>query len=177
MIKKITPSDIQISFFDSSTIEKKVADSVTWRLYVDGASRGNPGLATCGIVAYKKDTLFCKEGYFLERMTNNRAEYMGLLAGIFLIKTHMQPQDILLIFSDSQLMVCQVQGLYKVKNEELKLLHSKVKSLLQDLNYSIEHVLREYNQEADAAANNAFITKKLLPSAFNDMMKDDKINY
>jgi ribonuclease HI len=172
MKKQITEK--QISLFESSH-SSKIPESVNWKMCIDGASRGNPGLATCGIVFYHNDKEYKKEGFFLNTMTNNQAEYMALVLGILLIKEVMQKEDTLSIISDSQLLVRQMQGMYKVKNSELIRMHGFASRLLCDISYTIEHVLRQYNQEADRAANQAFETRKKIPVAFLDLMKTNEI--
>jgi GxxExxY protein len=124
-------------------------------LYIDGGSRGNPGPAAYAVVvkgaAGNPVTAFSK---FLGRATNNVAEYEGLLAALdyALHHRHMKPK----VFSDSELLVRQLQGRYKVKSPELKVLYEKARHLIARLEaFSIEHVRREQNREADRLVNQA----------------------
>ena len=164
----------QISLFESSD-NSSIIESDNWRMCIDGASRGNPGHASCGIVLYHNGTEYKREGFFLHTMTNNQAEYMGLVVGVLLVRQVIKSGDTLSIVSDSQLLVRQMQGIYKVKNGELIRLHTFASRLLSDISYTIEHVLREYNKEADKAANQAFETKKKIPAAFVELMKANEI--
>lgn len=172
MKKSIT--ERQISLFESSD-SPSTTGSDSWKMCIDGASRGNPGLASCGVVLYHNDKEYKKEGFFLHIMTNNQAEYMALVAGLLLVKQVMNKGDTLLIISDSQLLVRQMQGIYKVKNVELIRMHAFASRLLSDVSYTIEHVLREYNQEADKAANQAFETRKKIPASFIELIKANEI--
>jgi ribonuclease HI len=146
-----------------------------WKLYLDGASRNNPGPAGAGIVLYKNNELVQEGGYYLGLKTNNQAEYMALLIGLFEVKKIMKPNDQLLIISDSQLMVRQLQGMYKVKNPELKKCFSLAKYLLKDVPCNIKHVLRHENKQADAMANRGVDTKNEVPEAFVQLLKKHAI--
>jgi ribonuclease HI len=125
----------------------------------DGGSRGNPGPAGAGIVIRdEKRNLIFGGGFYLGEMTNNLAEYHALLIALQLaIKidgTHIQ------VFSDSELLVRQVNGQYKVKNEHLRSLHQQVQELKgQFAQFMIAHVYREENAEADSFVNRALSAK------------------
>ena len=124
-----------------------------WCLMVDGASRGNPGEAGCGAVIYDEHGEILKELYsYLGSSTNNVAEYRGLLMGLEgVIKLGGKR---LQIRSDSELLVRQVNGIYRVKDEKLKVLYQKALGLLRRLEvYRIIHVRREHNKLADRLAN------------------------
>jgi ribonuclease HI len=129
-------------------------DSVlSCRLFTDGASRGNPGEAGAGIVLLDDDNQeLVARSLYLGRSTNNVAEYKALILGL---ETATQLGcSRLAIFMDSQLIVRQVQGRYKVKNSNLKPLFDEVKSLLANINsWSIDHVPRAENKRADELAN------------------------
>ena len=123
------------------------------RLFTDGASRGNPGEAGAGIVLLDDDNQeVVARSRYLGRSTNNVAEYKALILGL---ETATQLGcSRLAIFMDSQLIVRQVQGRYKVKNANLKPLFDDVKSLLANINkWSIDHVPRAENKRADELAN------------------------
>jgi ribonuclease HI len=121
----------------------------------DGGARGNPGPAGYGVVI--KDESGRKVAAlseYLGHQTNNFAEYQGLIAALEYAIEH-GPKALKLI-SDSELLVRQIKGIYKVKNATLKDLHGRAKELIAQLDwFSIGHALREQNQEADRLANEA----------------------
>lgn len=121
----------------------------------DGGARGNPGPAGYGVVI--KDESGRKVAAFSEYLghqTNNFAEYQGLIAALEYALKH-GPKALKLI-SDSELLVRQIKGIYKVKNPTLQDLHARAKELIVQLEwFSIGHALREHNQEADRLANEA----------------------
>ncbi len=96
-----------------------------WELYVDGAARNNPGPAGAGFYLLKNGVPVEEQGMFLGKKTNNQAEYLALLLGVYYAQRHMGPEDTLVIKADSELMVRQVQGIYKIKNQELARIHSR----------------------------------------------------
>ena len=121
----------------------------------DGGARGNPGPAGYGVVV--QDEAGCKVAAlseYLGHQTNNFAEYQGLIAALEYALQH-GPKALKLI-SDSELLVRQIKGIYKVKNVTLQDLHGRAKELIAQLEwFSIGHALREQNQEADRLANEA----------------------
>ena len=122
-------------------------------VYIDGGSRGNPGDAAFGVYACDDDSKpVAAFGRFLGTMTNNEAEYSGLLAA--LAWAHEEDVQELHVFSDSQLMVRQMNGQYRVKSANLKPLFEDAKRRAATLpRFVIEHVRREGNVEADRLAN------------------------
>ncbi len=94
---------------------------------------------------------------------------------IFYLKKHLCGGDLVLIISDSQLLVRQLKGEYKVKNSELKPLHRLARSLLSDVAHNIVHVLREENKEADALANEGLDKKRKPPQQFLDLLQQNEI--
>ena len=130
---------------------KKEADLIV--VNVDGASRGNPGESGIGVAIFDKDTNLISEACdYLGVATNNIAEYKALILGIKLSTEYNAKRT--LFKSDSELMVKQIKGEYKVKNAQLKLLFAEAQSLLKKLpNWKIMHVPREENKEADLLAN------------------------
>jgi ribonuclease HI len=123
--------------------------------FSDGGARGNPGPAGYGVVIQdetgKKVTVLSE---YLGHQTNNVAEYQGLIAALEYATSHNHPA--LKVISDSELLVRQIKGIYKVKNAALQDLHARAKQLIVKLDwFSIGHVLRGKNQEADALANAA----------------------
>jgi len=120
---------------------------------IDGASRGNPGPAAYGLVLRGPNGEKISEiGKYIGRETNNAAEYYALIAALDYATAHQLRA--LRVRSDSELIVRQMQGRYRVKNEELKALHERARKLSRALDYFvIEHVPREMNSDADALAN------------------------
>ena len=131
-----------------------VSDSQkTWRLMIDGAARGNPGKAGCGAVIFDEHDAVVKElSRFLGRATNNVAEYEALLMGLEVL-LELGAQKIV-VQSDSELLVRQLNGRYRVKDEKLKVLFQRAMMLLHQFDsYRILHVRREMNKLADRLAN------------------------
>ena len=122
---------------------------------VDGASRGNPGPASYAVVLRGPDgNKEFEIGKYVGRTTNNVAEYYGLIAALDYATSH--GIERLRVQSDSELMVRQMQGRYKVKSPELKPLHERAQKMARGLTFfAIEHVMRERNSDADALANRA----------------------
>jgi ribonuclease HI len=145
-------------------------------IFADGGSRGNPGPAACGFVISKtnefwseslsdlndfknKSTLLISEGKKLGKTTNNQAEWQGLVLALKKICNYLdfktEQVENLQIFLDSQLVVRQVTGQYKVKKPELKPYFLEVKDSLKKFKkWQIFHIPREYNSQADKVLNN-----------------------
>jgi ribonuclease HI len=124
-------------------------------IFIDGASRGNPGMAGAGIwVANGDGKKISEVSRFLGHKTNNQAEYWALLLGLREAKR--LGGLILQIFTDSELVERQIKGVYRVRDLNLKALH---KAVLQNLktfaSFEIEAIPREENKEADRLANQA----------------------
>lgn len=121
----------------------------------DGASRGNPGRASIGVVV--KDAtgkLVSTVSRAIGRATNNEAEYQAVIAG--LEEAHKQGAKIVMLNVDSELVDRQIRGIYRVKKDNLKILHRRVMELAGKFEtFHVKHVLRGRNQEADALANKA----------------------
>ena len=125
-------------------------------LYCDGASRGNPGRAAIGYAIFAADgTEIAAHGEFLgDKLTNNVAEYESLLRGVD--NAHALGVRHLRVRMDSQLVVRQILGQYRVKHPGLKPLHTKALERVGRFDsFHIEHVRREDNRRADALANAA----------------------
>jgi ribonuclease HI len=120
---------------------------------IDGGARGNPGPAAYGVVIRNsKGEVLAELSEYLGLQTNNFAEYSGLLAALEFAVREKYPS--LKIYSDSELLVRQMQGRYKVKNSALQELFARAQSLVKKLQFfSIQHVLRERNKEADRLVN------------------------
>jgi ribonuclease HI len=124
-----------------------------WLVMVDGAARGNPGEAGCGAAILDENGTVVKElSCYLGRATNNVAEYQGLLMGLEALRQLGRKR--IRVQSDSQLLVRQLNGEYRVKDEKLKALFEKAVKLLHGFErYRILHVPRELNELADRLAN------------------------
>lgn len=120
---------------------------------VDGGARGNPGPAAIGAVASAPDgEVLERRGLAIGRATNNVAEYRALLLGIELA-AELGAGEVELV-GDSELIVKQVKGEYRVKDASLQELHRQVRSALEGFErWSIRHVRREHNAEADRLVN------------------------
>jgi formyltetrahydrofolate-dependent phosphoribosylglycinamide formyltransferase len=130
-----------------------LVDTIT--IYTDGGSRGNPGPAAGAfVITDKTGKQLCAHAKFLPFATNNIAEYTALLTA--LQKVISIGAKNIKIFSDSELMVKQINGDYKVKNENIRQLHSQCVDMLADLtSWQMKHVPREKNKIADELANRA----------------------
>jgi ribonuclease HI len=123
--------------------------------HIDGGSRGNPGPAAYGVAIETAQgqpvTAFAK---FIGKTTNNVAEYQGLLAALEYVLRHGHSH--LRVLTDSELMARQISGKYKVRSPDLKPLYEKAQAMIARLaSFSIHHVYREENREADRLANQA----------------------
>lgn len=121
----------------------------------DGGARGNPGPSGYGVVIQDQSgRKVARLSEYLGHQTNNFAEYQGLIAALEYALRH-GPKALKLI-SDSELLVRQIKGIYKVKNATLQDLHGRARELIAQLEwFSIGHALREHNTEADRLANDA----------------------
>jgi ribonuclease HI len=122
-------------------------------VHVDGGSRGNPGLAGAGVTISTDDGTLIHEGaYYLGRQTNNTAEYYALIRA--LQRTERYSQQTITVYSDSELLVRQITGEYRVKSPKLARLYEQVQFLLLKTPcWNIRHIPREENQRADELAN------------------------
>ena len=123
------------------------------KMYTDGGSRGNPGDSACAFVICKlDDTVVEKSGYYMGMATNNQAEYYGMIKGLE------RARDLginrIRLHSDSQLVVNQMNGFYKVKNQELAPLYHQLKTLADSFEkISFAYIPRALNKEADGEVN------------------------
>jgi ribonuclease HI len=148
---------VKIVFFKFQSISDEVPTGAMLldeaKIYTDGGSRGNPGDSACAFVICKlDDTVVEKSGYYMGVATNNQAEYTGFLKG--LERARNLGIDKISLFSDSQLVVNQMNGIYKVKNQELAPLHQQVKEIAESFEkISFTYVPRELNKLADGEVN------------------------
>lgn len=122
-------------------------------VFTDGASRGNPGQAAIGIVAFQNEAPLFEHEQTIGIATNNEAEWHALLKALQICqeKNIQTPK----FFLDSELVVKQLNGQYKVKKEELKTFYSQAQELNRKVQAEFFHVRREKNKKADALANKA----------------------
>ncbi len=122
-------------------------------IYTDGASRGNPGEAGAGIIILNEEGKVIKKTHrYLGNTTNNVAEYMALI--IALKEALELKAEVIHLFSDSELIVRQIKGIYKVKDSKMRVLFSETKKLLSKfIQYDIMAIDRRKNTEADKLAN------------------------
>jgi ribonuclease HI len=133
-----------------STLEPDTSSAILW---TDGASRGNPGPAGIGVVLKTPaGDILATEARFLGSTTNNVAEYRALLLGL---ETALERGvRHLEVRADSELLIRQLLGRYRVRNEGLKPLHQQATALLKRFEkVALRHVRREQNAEADRLAN------------------------
>jgi ribonuclease HI len=122
---------------------------------IDGGARGNPGPAAYGVLIRNgKGEVVAELAQYLGHQTNNFAEYSGLIAALeYAVRGK---HSSLKVISDSELMVRQMKGIYRVSNASLKELYSRAQALVRKLElFSIEHALREKNRDADRLVNKA----------------------
>jgi ribonuclease HI len=141
----------QDSLFDN--IPKPAGAGFAIKANIDGGARGNPGPAAYGVVIRNsKGEIIGEISDYLGIQTNNFAEYSGLLAALeYAVR---EKYASLKVLSDSELLVKQMKGQYRVKNPGLLELYDRARVMVRKLErFSIDHVLREYNREADRLVN------------------------
>jgi ribonuclease HI len=149
----------QKSLFDRPEFEKTQPEpkprstSHGIKANIDGGARGNPGPAAYGVIVRDaKGEIIAELSDYLGIQTNNYAEYSGLLAALDFAVREKHPS--LKVLSDSELLVRQMQGRYKVKSPGLIDLYDRARGLVRKLeHFSIDHVLRQYNKDADLLVN------------------------
>lgn len=152
-------------FYRSKSDDRALSDPRDFFVYTDGASRGNPGEAGAGAVILDKEGNVIRElKKYLGKNTNNVAEYQALILGLRgVLKLKGTRVD---IFSDSELIVRQLNGTYAVKNKGLVVLYNVVNDLLKKFVwYDIKYINRDKNRHADRLANEAI-----------DERSDDQLN-
>jgi ribonuclease HI len=125
-------------------------------IFTDGGSRGNPGKAACAFVVFdQKENLLYSQSKYLGIATNNVAEYSGLLLALDWLLKNSSPEKQILIRMDSELLVRQLTGKYKVKDENLKKFYITAKDMLAKIKGTvfIHHIPRVLNKEADRLVN------------------------
>lgn len=124
-------------------------------IYTDGGSRGNPGPAAIGVVIYNSDGLVVEKiSQYIGEATNNQAEYNALIVGLQEAK-YFKAKSVH-CYLDSELVVKQMKGQYKVKNKNIKSLFFVVQDLIKNFeSVKFTHVPRDENKEADRLVNEA----------------------
>lgn len=133
----------------------------------DGGSRGNPGPSAIGVVIKSKDQKIVELAEYLGITTNNVAEYTAVIKALeYLIDKKITTNQLTFVL-DSELVVKQIKGLYKVKlphlqelNQKIKKLISEIQSINQSIKISFDHVLREKNKDADRLVNSCLDSQK-----------------
>jgi len=121
-------------------------------IFTDGGARGNPGPAASGVVIKTADGKVIEAfGRYLGETTNNQAEYKAILFALREAKKY-SPKRIQ-FFMDSELAMKQLNGIYKMKNQDLKIIFDEIKQLATQYETTYQHVYRKDNKEADAQVN------------------------
>jgi len=139
-----------------------ISFSMQISVYTDGGSRGNPGISGFGIVIYdEKNQIIHKISKFIGIKTNNEAEYSALLEALVWIRDHQTGFTLVKFYSDSQLLVRQINGQYKIKAANIKPLYQLALSVIADIHIpcTFHEILREKNNLADELANRAMDRK------------------
>lgn len=134
----------------------------TIHLYTDGGARGNPGPSGIGVWARDTDgAVIFEQAKYIGHQTNNYAEYEGLIEGLHLLVRHKQEGKRIAVHMDSELVIKQMKGEYKVKDAGLKKQYERVRPLLAKFAHvSFTHIAREKNAKADELANIAMDNAK-----------------
>lgn len=122
------------------------------QIFTDGASRGNPGPSGIGIVIKESKKTILEISDYLGKTTNNIAEYIACLRG--LTEALVLGAKEVELFADSELLVKQLNGEYKVKNEGIQPIFSQIQSIIKNFKkFSVHHTVRDGNKHADELAN------------------------
>lgn len=160
----------QLSFLPQGSPSSRVM-----ALYFDGAARNNPGPAGAGIV-FKNDSGFrAYYCFYLGEKTNNQAEYLAVILGLLIAKEYKAEYDTLEVYGDSELLIKQMSGHYRVKNPMLQHLSRVVYLLSNGFSLSFTHVSRTYNKDADRLANQAIDTKAPIPDKYKRELDEYRI--
>ena len=166
----------QLGLWETDPVQKQEV-AATWQLFIDGASKNNPGPSGSGFVIMKNKEVICRQGFYLGKRTNNQAEYYALVLGIFFVRKYIKKDEHLTIISDSQLLVRQMNGIYKVKDTHLAQLKNLAALWLSGYRYKVSHVLREFNTLADEMANRGVATKTAVPQEFLQSLQQHDIKF
>ncbi len=151
----ISYEELSLYLSKSKKIKKPTNETV---IFIDGASRGNPGESGIGIKIIENNKAL---GYYryIGKKTNNQAEYNALINALRLIDKNKNQS--ISVFSDSELLCNQINGIYAVKNEEIAKLYNEAINLIKGFkNFKIKHIPRSKNEDADKLANIAIEKKQ-----------------
>ena len=123
------------------------------KVFTDGGSRGNPGKSACAFLIIDKEEIITFDALYTGINTNNFAEYSGLLIASKYIKKNIEQSETIQIYMDSELVVNQITGKFKINNVELKKIKSQIDNNLIGHTYSIRHIERAKNSLADRLVN------------------------
>ena len=163
----------QLSFIETNQITVK--HGVT--LFFDGAARNNPGPAGAGICIKKDKEILYEHGFFLGDKTNNQAEYLALIIGLLTVKKYLEPETSLAIYSDSELLIKQMTGHYRVKNPTLQHLFNVAYLLSKDLHPKFNYISRVHNKDADRLANHGIDTHNVVPEPIKRVLHEYHITF
>ena len=145
-----------------------------WTLFIDGASRGNPGPSGAGAQLRLGDVVVAEDSLYLGRKTNNQAEYAAMLLGLWRFKESCRGEDLsqmhLTVTSDSELLVKQMKGQYRIKNPGILELSVVAKAELVGMPHTFKHVLRHKNIDADRLANKAVDNRTKPAPSFSEFL-------
>jgi probable phosphoglycerate mutase len=149
-----SPDESQASFAFSSDSRQGGRDDDRLAAYIDGGARGNPGEAGAGVYFERNGSAWRGLYRYLGRTTNNYAEYSALIEALhYALKEGFRK---LMVYADSELLVKQMRGSYRVKHPVLRELYAQAKELAHRLErFELHHIPREKNHPADALANRA----------------------
>jgi ribonuclease HI len=173
---KPDPPQRGAGLFGDHRPEAKPSAPAAWRANIDGGSRGNPGPAAYGVVIRNpRGEIVARLKKYIGRTTNNVAEYYGLIAALDFAQSSSVRE--LHIESDSELLVKQMRGQYKVKSADLRPLFERAQKMSRSfVSFRINHIYREQNREADALANEAMDEVSAAPRAENGKSKTENGN-
>lgn len=156
--KEVEQIDTRLSYNTIRQSEKREFSELI--IHTDGASRGNPGKAGIGVAVYDKDYNLIEEiCRFIGRSTNNVAEYQAMILAVHKAISYKAKKAV--FKTDSELLVRQLNGIYRVKNPGLIPLYNELTTLLSKISeWKFQHVRREENTCADALANKGIDTQK-----------------
>ncbi len=140
--------------FKQPSLPLSKIELATAEIYIDGASRGNPGNSGVGVLIKDREYNTHKIKRYLGILTNNQAEYEALITALNsakeLKKSHLK------IYTDSLLLANQINGMWRVNNPKIAALHKKARELIKEFRHvEVKHIPRELNREADKLANQA----------------------
>lgn len=156
---------------------------MNWVIQIDGASRGNPGPSGAGVYIIFNEKKSASKSAYLKKKTNNQAEYLALTLALYHARHEIQkdgtPEQILFI-SDSELLIRQMLGVYKIRNPEIQLMHNIISKFILELKElgvkcKFKHVMREDNVKADSLANHAIDKKTHIPVALKTLLEEHHI--